>query len=495
MRIINRPQGISNETIQSKHFARFAMSRPEVLAQVATLWRDETTAFSSIFADRGMTVGDYSSATSKGYKVVGSREVRWAVEGLRNRIGNFVKPAVCEAYPTKPGYKQSEIKIYVDTDWFSPRDVLELADGRTLVYVYSNAMPRQITAGVWEYKVKVVTGLSTDYVDPELLAEGQDVGIGHNMYEEMSETAYEKYTFHGETGTFMTIMRMKYSMSGTAEAMKTNNQVWIEHNGSQMWMTHAQMEMLRRWAEQREHALFFGKTTVDKDGKTLMTLENGAEVTSGDGLMNQGDGVWKMPYAANTLSKSHLDTILMNMVLTSSSFSGQTDVAIVCGKRFYDNFQELMYKIAGTENKVVVGEGSGKKGIDMDYDYYKLGGIRLFPRWHKWFDRFDRPGGKMVDASGNRLDSHRAIFVSLGNLAGQINKPMVELLALGDRAVKTGTVNGINKGGEMANSVDGMHSHILSETGIANRDINAIAELFVPYTNSSKFYVSRNTNY
>ena len=36
------------------------------------------------------------------------------------------------------------------------------------------------------------------------------------------------------------------------------------------------------------------------------------------------------------------------------------------------------------------------------------------------------------------------------------------------------------KGGDMANSVDGMHHHALFETGVALKDRNGIAELYTP---------------
>jgi len=54
------------------------------------------------------------------------------------------------------------------------------------------------------------------------------------------------------------------------------------------------------------------------------------------------------------------------------------------------------------------------------------------------------------------------------------------LLALGKRNWLEGEVNGINKGGTMANSVDGMHHHVLFETGVALKDLNGIAEMYTP---------------
>ena len=108
---------------------------------------------------------------------------------------------------------------------------------------------------------------------------------------------------------------------------------------------------------------------------------------------------------------------------------------------------------------------------------------------HAWFDDIERAGRANVDQYGMRNESYRLIFVSLGDI--DINQPQIELLALGDRQMKKGTVNGINRGGDMANSVDAMHSHVLTETSIANRDINGIAELYVPTINRNSFSVAK----
>lgn len=489
MRRLNAPpQGIANETMMSHHFSRFALNQPEVLAQAATLYRNESSAFTSLLADRGMIAGPMSDLKSKGYTMVGSKRVRWHIEGLNNRVANIVKDYECAEYPTEPGKNQSIVFVYLDTNWFSPRDVVELADNRTLIYFFSDKLPEEYSAGVFKYQAKLVTKSRTDSINPELLKVGHDMSVLYNMYEEASETAYEKYTFHEWAETDMTIMRLKWSMSGTAEAMKMNTVQWFEHNGQATWMSHAQAEMMRRWAEYRENAILFGQGTVGDDGKTIMHKEDGVEVTAGDGLLNQGDGVWKIPYSAGGLSTKLIDTLLGNMSLNSSYWSGHTDVAVVCGHQFFLNFQTLMKGLAGSDPKVVVDTKGGGKAIDLDYDWYKYGGIRFIPVWHKYFDRLDRAGAMNVDQWGHRIESHRAIFVSLGNI--DVNKPQIELLALGDRAAKMGTVNGINKGGDMANSVDATHHHILTETGIANKDINGIAEMFVPIS-TSNFYVNR----
>lgn len=494
MRIVpGPPQGFSNETTTSNHLMRYAINQPEILSGMAELYKNDVSPLTALLSMKGKTFTKSifgQEAMSRGYTSVGSREVRWNVKGINNRVINMVRDAVCDAYPTEPGKNQTEIMIYTDTNWASPRDVLELADNQTLVYIHSNKLPREVEAGVWEYKVKLVTGQKSDYVNPELLTVGKDASVLYNMYEEASETAYEKHTFHEQARTWMTIMRLKHSITGTAEAMKANTPIWVAHNGAYAWMSHQEKEMMQRWFAYREHQIILGKRTVNDDGETIMTLEDSQiRVTAGDGLLNQGDGVWKMPYDPNAISVHTYETVMNNMSIAVNSTTGMMEVAVLCGKAWKNNFTRIMKDIAGTDPKVVVVNGSGEKGIDFDYEWFKWSGVKIYPIHWPFLDNFERAGRAYVDQYGNRLESHRAIWVSLGD--NGLNNPQIDLLALGDRQMKRGRVDGINKGGQMANSVDAGHEHILSETGIANRDINGVAEQYVPRLDRSSFSVPR----
>lgn len=484
------PQGFSNETTTANHMLTYAINRPEYLATIATLYK-EVAPFSSLLADRGQILKGSAFAKvgdAKGYRRVGSREIRWAVEGMENRVGNIIRDYDCDAYPTEPGKNQSPVKLYLDTNWFSPRDVCELSDNETQVYFYRDQLPEEVETGIWEYWAKINTNQKEHFINPDLISAGKDISVLYNQYEEGSETAYEKYTFHEEARTYMTIMRLKWSITGTAEAMDANTPIWVAHNGVTQWTTKQELTMIKRWAAYREAQLMFGKSTVGADGRVLMKLANGVEVMAGDGLLNQGDGVWKLPYNPDSFSVNTIETVLTNMSIAHSHRNNDTAVAVIGGLGAISNFNRVMKDFAGIDPKVVV-ETKGGKGIDADYTFYKWAGYTFYPIRYQWFDDQERAGRAYVDQYGRRLQSHRMIFISLGDI--KHDQPQIELLALGDRQMKKGSVNGINKGGDMANSVDASHHHVLSETAIANKDINGIAELYVPQINSSSYFVNR----
>lgn len=478
MRILpGTPKEFANETPTSKHMSQYLISAPEILPQVTTLFDKNISAFTSLLARRNMFSGklaDPLNPKSGKYKVVGNRKVMWRVKGYPDRkariIGFNNVGFKCDAFPTMPGKNQTWIDLYLDTNWFSPKDVLELADNLTYVHVSDTMLPQEIEGGVYLYRVKVMTNNAADYVNPNLLSIGQEVSISHTAFEEMSETAYEKYTFDEAAFTHMTIQRLKWSISGTAEEYRPNA-VWVEHNGVKMWVDHAQLKMMERAALYRERQILNGKSTVTPDDKVVLRTVEGFEVMAGDGILNQGDGAWRLPY--NVMTTRTIDNIMENISIYSSSWG--TEVAVICGMQWYKEFARLMKEEAGIDPKTVEIEGM-KKGINLDYEYYKFGGVKIIPTVVPWFDSPMRATSYGPD--GTRNTSHNAIFVSLGDI--EINQPAIELLALGKRSWLEGDVNGINKGGDMANSVDGRHHHVLWETGAALMDVNGIAEMYRP---------------
>lgn len=474
MRVLpGAPREFANETPTTAHLSNYLVTYPEMLPHVFTAWDEQVSAFTSLLARRNMYSGPLALKPENqrgGYRIVGSRRVQWHVKGFPERKVRFVKDAVVTD-ASKPGQYQTIIYFYCDSNWVSPKDVLGLADdNKSQLYVATDTLPVMVEEGCWEYRAKVNTNNPADYIDASLLKAGMEANIMYNQYEELSETAYEKYTFDEMAYADMTIQRLKWSISGSADQYKAGA-VWMEHNGVNMWATKAQMDMMRRAALYRENQALFGRSTVDASGKVVMKTFEGYEVCAGDGIMNQGDGAWRLPYYDLTMPL--LDTLMSNISLYQSSFG--TEVALVCGQHFGGQFNKLMRKVAGVDPKVVEMNGTGK-GINMDYEYYKYNGIKFIPTIVPWFDSPQR--ASLVGPDGVRTSSKRALFISMGDI--RTNEPSIELLALGNRAMLEGEVNGINKGGDMANSVDGRHHHILFETGVALKDRNGIAELYTP---------------
>jgi len=485
MRILpGHPQEFANQTPTSHELIKFMISEPEILPMVMTLWRGEDAAFSSLLADRGLTSkGLFTGLDNKNYRIVGSNQVMYRIQHSdRRKLRIKAHPTsgltfVDDFYTATPGKQNSLVTIYLDGNWFSPKDVLELKDTRTLIWIADTELPKEVASGTWAYKVKLVTKERDAYINPELLTENSEAGFVYTMFEhDLSETAYEKYTFDGWGKAYMTLQRMKYSISGTAAAMQPGAK-WVEHNGQKAWINSAQEQMLKRWTGAQEFANIWGKGTVTVDGDVLMRDTKGNEIMAGDGIVNQGDGALKFPY--NKWSKKFLHSIMKTMQLRAGT-NGQTELAFLCGQEAYWGFTDLLVKEFGQRHILqTIGNGGDMQGIGVSHTYksYEINGVKLIPIHYKFFDSPDRPVWMREDGSLN--NSWNGIFVSLGN--AQSGEKGVELITLRDRQFKTGSVHGIDKGGEnMANSIDGSHHHILGQSGIILRNLDGVAEIYRP---------------
>lgn len=487
MRILpGHPQEFANQTPTSHELIKFMIAEPEILPMVMTLWRGEDTPFSSLLADRGLTSkGLFTGLENKNYRIVGSNQVMYRIQHSDRRKLRIVANAgrssstyVCTPYPTEPGKNNSIVEIFMDGNWFSPKDVLELKDNRTLIYVADDQLPQEVAAGVWRYVCKIVTKEKTAYINTDLLTEGDEVGFVYTMFEhDLSETAYEKYTFDGWGKAFMTLQRMKYSISGTAAAMQPGAK-WVEHNGQKAWINYAQEQMLKRWSQAQEFANIWGKGTVNVEGDVLMRDTKGREIMAGDGIVNQGDGALKFPY--NKWTKKFLHSIMKTMQLRAGS-NGLTELVFIGGQEAIWGFNDLLIKEFGQRHILQsIGNGGDMQGLGQvshTYKSYEINGVRIIPMHYKFFDSPDRPNWIREDGTLN--SSWNGMFVSLGN--AQSGEKGVEMITLRDRQFKTGSVSGIDKGGEnMANSIDGSHHHILGQSGIILRNLDGVAEIYRP---------------
>ena len=475
---------VANETITSHMLIKHMVSTPDILPNVTKLWKHEGTELSAILAERGM----FSKNLAKGvqnskYRVVSQNHVQYAIENsdkVKVRLvndPNTGKPFKCDAYPNEPGKKESAVTMYVDENYLSPKDVFEFGDSdHTQGWIYDERLPQQTSFGAFALKVKVMNGGDIDAHFPlDLLEEGVEIGFAMTSFEhDYSETAYEKYTFDGWGHGYMTLQRMKYSYSGTAEAMEEDKR-WIQtQTGKAVFLSKAQDLMMRRWGKAHEFANIFGKGNVSIDGDVLMHDSRGREVMTGSGLLYQGEGAFRYPIFEWT--RPVLEGILSDIRI-KAGVNGKIEVVALLGQANYNSFQRFMLK-EGNQAMLekVWSEADGGHGKSDTYTFYEFGGVRIIPILYTYFASPDRPQRVLPD--GTTESAWEGIIISLGNTKD--GDSGIEMITLKNR-YKMGQVNGINKGGDnMANTIDGGSHHILFQSGIINRNQDGVARLYRP---------------
>lgn len=463
-----QPKDIAHESISGYSLMAAAVNDPDILPTVFSLHEEDLSPVTSFLNMKKMkSKGLFDNLKNNSYKVVKSNVVQYAIENSKHRMSHVVR-FVSDAYPTEPGKFQTPFQVVLSNNWPAPKEVIELADNMTKIYAYDDALPEEVVDG-FLYNCKLVTKVSEAFVNPDLLADGMECSAVQTMYEhDFSETASEKYTFDGWGTAYMTLQRLKYSWSGTAAAMGESKK-WTTHNGQVSFLTHAEDLMLRRAAEYHEYSLVFGEGTVSIDGEVLMKDKKGREIMSGDGLMHAGDGAYEYPY--NKWTIPYLEGIMEDIDIRAGR-DGKKEVMLVGGNRCINGFSTMMREkgFVTKDNNV---EGSGNdKGVNNNYSYYEFGDVRVIAKRYRHYDSEKRPSMYLSD--GTRRSSYDGMMIPLGMDSNGNNQ--VELIQL--RPMKTGTVNGIDVGGQMATSIDGSHKHVLFQTGIVSRA--KISRIFRP---------------
>jgi len=482
MRYLNgTPPHVANSTIDSYMLTKHMVSDPDILPGITRLWRNDLTPLSAILADRGMFSKKLANGVSNdSYKVVSQNHVQFRIESSDRKIVRLTKSPtgvtfLCDAYPTAPGKNQSVVSIWVDIEWLAPKDVFEFGDGQTLGWIYDERIPQQVSNGSFQINFKLVADSRDNFIDTDLLVEGSEIGFVMTAFEhDFSETAYEKYTFDGWGHSYMTLQRMKYSHSGYAASMKESGKWVMSNSGAPAFLTMAQDKMMRRWGSAIEYANIFGQGNVSIDGDVLSKDSRGREVMIGSGLLYQGDKAFRYPI--HEWNRALLEGMLADMRIKSGK-NGKMEVVALMGDANYYSFQRLMRaeRILSVTDKVWEMTADGA-GLADTYSYYEFGGVRIIAVRSSWFSHPDRPKITMPDGT---IPSHwDAVLVSLSNTSDGENG--VELITLAGRSFKMGSVSGIDKGGEMANSIDGTHHHILAQSGIVNRNLDGVATMFKP---------------
>jgi hypothetical protein len=481
MRLLpGQPTDVAGESISSYSLINAALTNPDVLPRVWEVFKEEESPLSAILSQEGLTSkGLFDGMNGSKYRVVKSNHVIYPIKNTDVRKPRIIEiaPTVgfdCPQSPSEPGKGQSVIYLGLDSNWVRPNEVIELNDNETKLFAYDDQEPAEIEGG-FLYAFKLVTGLRDDWVDTELLEIGNEVGVGMTMYEhDFSETGHEKYTYDGWGHAYMTLQRIKMSFSGTAAAMGIDKS-WFAFQNSKgksvsSYLDYADKEMWARIARYHEYQVIHGKGTVDMDGNTILKDRKGREILGGDGLLYQGEGAYEYPF--NKWSMAYLESLLKDSYIRSGK-DGKQKVALIGGWENVVGFSRMMAENGfKTLNNNLEGSGSDK-GVINDYSYYEIGGVRILPKKYRYFDSIERPNKYLSD--GTSKGSWDGILVPLGQMDNGDNS--VELIQL--RPPKSGTINGINVGGDMATSVDGSSKHVLVQSGVISRV--KIQRMFRPY--------------
>jgi len=462
-------QEVAQESITSQLLIEAGVNNPDFVPTMMRLYKDNFMLNHILDVKKMKTDGLSMNTNDGNYRTVSSNHIKYRIAETDFRVEKFRSNDAGVTFidelgsTDKPGQFQSIVTVYSNTNWMGYKEIAELGDNETQIWAISD--PIEHADGIFETKIKLVTNNHNDYILPELLEDGAEFYVATNAHEQdFSERGVEKYSFKSWGDTYLSLMRFKYSWSGTAAAMMKNKASvkgrFVEHNGQTLFLRKAEMEMFQRASKQINFAHMFGKGTVSVDGKIITKDLGGREVMMGDGIYNSNGGPIRIPY--NGWTKEFIEYFISEIDnYVNGDIDSHREVYLAMAPMAYMSFQHLMSEFGKTANNNVVGDGSSK-GINDTYAYYEIGGIRLIAHKEPSMTRRART----VSPDGTFINDWDCVVLPLGLTDAGTNG--VELVQL--RPMTGGTVAGVDEGGNIASSVDGSSKHILFQNGVINQN-------------------------
>lgn len=493
-RLNQQPQMVAQESISSKMLMEYGMSNADFLPIIMSAHKD-VAPLTALLVARGKTTKgvnytsnffDANGNATGNYRTVGSNCVEYRIEKADIPICHFKANAAGETYiddmnpSTSIGKGKLGIWVFLDSNVAGYKDIIQLADGDTQLHIQND--PEPSSNGTWKAFVKLLSGEKNDSINPALLADGMEFQLHSTLHEQdFSERGNQRYNFGSVERAYLSLQRIAYSYSGTAFAMKSNNKIsgyMMEHAGTQSFISEADYQMTRYASQFNENALLEGKTTVSQDlNKCVLQDENGRDLLAGNGIMNSGDGPFKFPITSRGFTDAWFNSFLSDIdQYINPDSDGVREVAIVGGTRLRMSFNTfLANKNLSVKVQNIAWKNGDKQGIVDTYNYYEFAGIRII-----FLDstHFSNKAGITLN-DGTRSNEWMGYVVPMGNTrSGQAGITIITL-----RPSVKGTVAGIDKGGNIASSVDGTHTHMLWQNGVICT--NQVFQIYRPWSNST----------
>jgi hypothetical protein len=402
-------------------------------------------------------------------ELIGDNAFKWSILGRLNRPST----SAADAQGAALGAGNVSFTLTMVENYLNPNDVIRFKDG-TQAVVLGDPTPNGPN---YDFTMKLQTNDPAASFDADTyFAQGETVNTAGSMFEEGSDRGYENHIYPDWYVNYLTIARKSKSITGSALTDIT----WIENNGQRLWFFTDQNLVMEEYLYQLELSRWYGRSTVDVNGASLVTDTTGNQLISGDGVLSQIDSANTDTYTG-ALTEDIIVDFIANLSLNSGKKNNQWMVFTgTAGKvAFHRAMRDLVFQ--GSSLIYDMDQGRNLE-LGVHYTTYNALGHRITLVHNPLFD--DPNLHTMVDPStGYPLESYRMVFMDMGVTNGVSN---VEVKVKGaggvDRGMIVKYIPGMvnpfdQKSMVSSNSKDGFTCEVLSESGIVVRNPLACGQL------------------
>lgn len=263
-------------------FYKLLGARPKMMGVMARMFQNNTANFIT----EGLMNIFYNQKTANKFQPINSLMVEWEIDV------EFVKRVEFAAAPSGTGAGGSEITMYFKERYYEKYDTFKIDGSRQQCIV--KATPERRGDNLWEYTVQLIDSDYSSELDLSACQMGMTTRFLSNIMPEYHEEGYTKYQSNIEKHrNWITEHRNDISYSSRYAQMEDQFIRISQGDGAGelkekiFKLNKMEKDLLENFQTAKNNHLLWGKTTMDKNGKSTVLTEDGRPLIAGDGVIPQ----------------------------------------------------------------------------------------------------------------------------------------------------------------------------------------------------------------
>ena len=263
-------------------FYKLLGARPKMMGVMARMFQNNTATFIT----EGLMNIFYNQKTANKFQPINSLMVEWEIDV------EFIKRVEFAAAPTGVGAGGSDITMYFKERYYEKYDTFKIDGSRQQCIV--KATPERRGDNLWEYTVQLIDSDYSSELDLSACQMGMTTRFLSNIMPEYHEEGYTKYQSNIEKHrNWITEHRNDISYSSRYAQMEDQFIKIAQGDGAGelkekvFKLNRMEKDLLENFHTAKNNHLLWGKTTMDKNGKSTVLTEDGRPLIAGDGIIPQ----------------------------------------------------------------------------------------------------------------------------------------------------------------------------------------------------------------
>ena len=297
-------------------FYKLLGTRPKMMGVMARMYTHNTATF---LTEALMNIY-YNSKTANKFQPINSLMIEWEIDV------EFVKRVEFSAAPTGDGAGGTDITMYFKERYYEKYDTFKIDESRQQCIVKTT--PVRKADNFWEYTVQLIDADFSATLDATYCQVGMTTRFLSNIMPEYHEDGYTKYQSNIEKHrNWITEHRNDISYSARYAQMEDQFIKIAQGDGAGelkekiFKLNKMEKDLLENFQTVKNNHLLWGKTTMDKNGKSTVLTEDGRPLIAGDGLIPQIER-FASKYKYAKLNVNVINTVIDQMNQKAANATG-----------------------------------------------------------------------------------------------------------------------------------------------------------------------------